>query len=77
MSLIYIEYLRDDFTGDEQYSIFKLIEQLHDNGATIFCTLLRKENWYNHIDGEVHTNAVMDKIVHNFSWVYAGDVNMR
>ncbi|MDO9517417.1 MAG: ATP-binding protein [Methanosarcinaceae archaeon] len=75
--LILDEWLMDDFNEEEQHFILELIERRHDNTSTIFCTQYRKDDWHVRLGGGVHADAIMDRIVHNASWVYSGDINMR
>jgi len=75
--LILDEWLLDELSEEEQYFIFELIERRHDTSSTLFCTQFKKEDWHERLGGGVHADAMMDRIVHNASWVYAGDINMR
>jgi DNA replication protein len=75
--LIFDEWLLDDLTDEDQHFLFELIERRHDNSSTIFCTQFKKDDWHTRLGGGVHADAMMDRIVHNAIWVYAGDLNMR
>lgn len=57
--------------------IYKLIERRYDASPTLLCTQYPKKDWHQRLGGGVHADAIMDRIVHNAVWYYAGDVNMR
>lgn len=75
--LILDEWLFEDISEDAQHFIFELIERRHDNSSTIFCTQFRREDWHARLGGGVHADAIMDRIVHNAAWMFAGNINMR
>jgi len=75
--LIIDEWLLDNLSAEEQHFIFELIERRHDTTSTIFCTQYKKEDWHSRLGGGVHADAIMDRIVHNVAWIYAGNLNMR
>lgn len=75
--LILDEWLLDDLTDEEQFFLFELIERRHDTSSTVFCTQFMKEDWHARLGGGVHADAMMDRIVHNASWLFTGKLNMR
>lgn len=75
--LILDEWLLDDLSDEEQHFLLELIERRHDCSSTIFCTQYKKEDWHSRLGGGVHTDAMMDRIVHNAVWIYSGNKNMR
>jgi DNA replication protein DnaC len=75
--LILDEWLLDDLSEEEQYFLFELIERRHDTSSTIYCTQFMKEDWHARLGGGVHADAMMDRIVHNASWMFTGHLNMR
>ena len=75
--LILDEWLLDNLSDGEQHFLFELIERRHDTTSTIFCTQYKKEDWHSRLGGGVHADAIMDRIVHNVVWIYAGNLNMR
>jgi DNA replication protein DnaC len=75
--LILDEWLLNDLSDEEQYFLLELIERRHNCSSTIFCTQYKKEDWHARLGGGVHADAIMDRIVHNAVWVYAGNLNMR
>jgi DNA replication protein DnaC len=75
--LILDEWLLDDLSDEEQHFLLELIERRHDCSSTIFCTQYKREDWHTRLGGGVHADAMMDRIVHNAVWAYAGNINMR
>lgn len=75
--LILDEWLFDDFTESSIQFIFELIERRYDNTATIFCTQYPKKDWHSRLGGGIHADSIMDRIVHNAAWIFAGAKNMR
>ena len=75
--LLLDEWLFDDLSDEEQHFLFELMERRHDGTSTIFCTQYKKEAWHSRLGGGVHADAIMDRIVHNAIWIYAGNLNMR
>lgn len=67
-----------DIPGEEFRSfIFELAERRYGTASTIFCTQHRKQEWHARLGGGVHTEAIMDRIVHNAVWLEMGKLNMR
>lgn len=75
--LILDEFLPNDLTQAEQLFLFELIERRYDKSSTIFCTQYRMKDWHTRIGRGVHTDAILDRIVHNVEVVYAGKLNIR
>jgi DNA replication protein DnaC len=75
--LILDEWLLDELSDEEQFFLFELIERRHDISSTVFCTQFMKEDWHVRLGGGVHADAMMDRIVHNASWLFTGNLNMR
>ena len=75
--LIFDEWLFDDLSIEDQHFLFELLERRHDSTSNIFCTQYRKDDWHLRLGGGVHADAIMDRIIHNATWVYAGNLNMR
>jgi len=75
--LIIDEWLLEDISLDEQHFILELIERRHDESSTIFCTQYKKEDWHARLGGEMHAEAILDRIVHNTVWIETGSMNMR
>jgi DNA replication protein DnaC len=74
--LILDEFLFDDLNDEEKFFLFELIERRHDNTSTIYCTQFRKEDWHERLGGDIHADAMMDRIVHNAIWTFTGDMNI-
>ncbi len=47
------------------------------SSSTAFCTQYGSKDWHVRLGGEVHAEAIMDRIVHGTVWLEMGDVNMR
>lgn len=75
--LILDEWLMNEFTDEEQHFVFELIERRHDASSTIFCTQYRQGEWHERLGGGVHAESMIDRIVHNASWMESGNMNMR
>ncbi len=75
--IVFDEWLFDDLSAEDQHFLFELIERRHDSTANIFCTQYKKEDWHSRLGGGVHADAIMDRIIHNATWVYTGNLNMR
>lgn len=71
------EWLFDPPEGEFRSFLFELIERRYDAASTLFCTQYPKKDWHHRLGGGVHADSIMDRIVHNARWFYAGDVNMR
>ena len=75
--LIIYEWLLEDFTASNIQAIFELIERRYDNTATIFCTQYPKKDWHSRLGGGIHTDSIMDRIVHNAAWIFTAAKNVR
>jgi len=75
--LILDEWLMDELTDEEEHFLYELIERRYDSSSTIFCTQYQQVDWHDRLGGDVHADAIMDRIVHNNVWVDAGNINMR
>ena len=64
---------------DEGFRAFMLevMERRFKETSTIFCTQFQQKDWHARLGGGIHADAIMDRIVHNASWVEMGEVNMR
>jgi DNA replication protein DnaC len=75
--LILDEWLIQVPSDDELRFLFELIERRYDEGATIFCTQFRKEDWHTRLGGGILADSILDRMIHRMITVYAGDINMR
>lgn len=57
--------------------LLEVTERKCMESTIIFCTQFRKGDWHARLGGGVQADAIMDRIVHNTVWVFAGDINMR
>lgn len=57
--------------------LLELLERRYDTVSTIFCTQYQQKDWHQRLGGDVHADAIMDRIVHRTTWVETGDTNMR
>lgn len=57
--------------------LFELMERRHDTGSTLFATQYPQKDWHQRLGGGTHADAIMDRIVHNTTWIETGDYNMR
>lgn len=57
--------------------LLELMERRYDTTSTIFATQYGKKDWHARLGGGVHADAIMDRIVHNATWINTGEVNMR
>ncbi len=71
------EWLLDPPGPEFRSFLFELIERRYDAAPTLLCTQYPKKGWHQRLGGGVHADAIMDRIVHNAVWYYAGGVNMR
>lgn len=71
------EWLISELSDDELYFIFELLERRYDNGATIFCTQYKIEDWHFRLGGGVLADSIMDRIIHGAYIVNTGSINMR
>lgn len=71
------EWLLDPPDAAFRSFLFELVKRRCDLAPTLFCTQYPKKDWHQRLGGGVHADAIMDRIVHNTVWYYAGDINMR
>ena len=57
--------------------LFELMERRYDTGSTLFATQYPQKDWHQRLGGGPHADAIMDKIVHNTTWIETGDYNMH
>ncbi|KNZ40171.1 ATP-binding protein [Acetobacterium bakii] len=75
--LILDEWLITDLSDDELHFLFELVERRYDNGATIFCTQYKIEEWHARLGGGVLADSIMDRIIHGAHIISSGSINMR
>lgn len=77
-----LEAARDEWPLDEPDTEFRpmLLELMalrYGATSTVFCTQFKKKDWHPRLGGGVHADAIIDRIVHNATWVDMGEANMR
>lgn len=75
--LVLDEWLLDKPDRPMRAMLLELMERRYDTASTIFATQYAKKDWHARLGGGVHTDAIMDRIVHNATWIYTGQINMR
>ncbi|MFL4477934.1 hypothetical protein ACIPUB_06555 [Paeniglutamicibacter sp. ORCA_105] len=43
----------------------------------MFCTQYKQSDWHARLGSGVHADAIMDRIVHNMTWIETGGYNIR
>ena len=75
--LVLDEWLLDEPGEALRGMLLELLERRYDVVSTVFCTQYAKKDWHQRLGGDVHADAIMDRIVHRTIWVETGDANMR
>ena len=75
--LILDEWLLDIPSERECKYLLEIFEKRYDKWPTIFCSQYKQGEWYSRLGGDAIAEAVIDRIVHNCTVIYSGDVNMR
>lgn len=75
--LVLDEWLIDKPNASMSRFIHEIMERREDTGSTIFCTQYRQKDWPGRFDRSPRTDAILDRIVHNSTWIETGDYNMR
>ncbi|WP_205881211.1 ATP-binding protein [Leucobacter insecticola] len=71
------EWLLDPPSEQARGMLLELFERRYDTAATVFCTQYARKDWHQRLGGDVHADAIMDRIVHRAIWVETGELNMR
>lgn len=75
--LVLDEWLLDPPDEAMQSFLLELLERRYDAASTVFCTQYPKKDWHSRLGGAVHADAIMDRVVHNTTWIETGTFNMR
>ena len=75
--LVLDEWLLDEPGEALRGMLLELLERRYDAVSTVFCTQYAKKDWHQRLGGDVHADAIMDRIVHRTIWVETGEANMR
>ncbi|WP_205881090.1 ATP-binding protein [Leucobacter insecticola] len=71
------EWLLDQPSDSLRGMLLELFERRYDTASTVFCTQYAKKDWHERLGGDVHADAIMDRIVHRTIWVETGETIMR
>ena len=75
--LVIDEWLLDRPTESMRTMLLELMERRHGETSTVFCTQYQQKDWHHRLGAGVHADAIMDRIIHNTTWVETGTYNMR
>jgi len=75
--LVIDEWLHNPPTDHVRNMLLELLERRYDTLSTVFCTQYAKKDLHRCLDGGVHADAIMDRIVQNTIWIETGSTNMR
>ena len=75
--LIIDEWLMEDLSKEEEHFLFELIERRYGKTSTIFCSQYKQSEWVKLLGGNVHSEAIVDRIIHNALTIETGNTNMR
>lgn len=75
--LVIDEWLLDEASENLRGMLLELFERRYDSASTVFCTQYAKKDWHARLGGDVHADAIMDRIVHRATWIETGEMNMR
>uniref|UniRef100_UPI0026B9E546 ATP-binding protein n=1 Tax=Flaviflexus ciconiae TaxID=2496867 RepID=UPI0026B9E546 len=73
--LVLDEWLLDTPTENLRSMLLELLERRYDTVSTVFCTQYAQKNWHTRLGGDVHADAIMDRIVHRTIWIETGTSN--
>lgn len=71
------EFLMLDLTKEDLYFLFEMTEKRYDKSSTIYCSQYSSNDWYDHLGHNVQSEAILDRIVHNFTRIDLGNINFR
>lgn len=71
------EWLLDKPDTEFRSMLLELIELRCGTASTVFCTQFKKKDWHPRLGGGVHSDAIVDRIVHSAVWFDMGEANMR
>ena len=75
--LVIDEWLLDRPTESMRTMLLELMERRYGETSTVFCTQYQQKDWHQRLGAGVHADAIMDRIIHNTTWVDTGTYNMR
>lgn len=71
------EFLMFDLTKEDLFFLLELTEKRYDKTSTIYCSQYSSDDWYEHLGHNVHSEAILDRIIHNCTRIDLGNVNFR
>jgi DNA replication protein DnaC len=75
--LILDEWLMGSLKKGDIEFMFELIERRYQNHSTVFCTQYKQEEWRKKLGSSLHSEAIIDRIIHNSITLTMGKTNMR
>ena len=57
--------------------LLEIMELRYGSTSAVFCTQYKQKDWHVLLGGDILTNAIIGRIVHNSIWVHMGEKNMR
>ena len=75
--LIIDEWLMEDLSKEEEHFLFEFIERKCGKTSTIFCSQHKQSEWVQLLGGNVHSEAIVDWIIHNALTIENRSTNMR
>lgn len=75
--LVVDEWLLDRPDDAMRSFLLELLERRYDEASTVFCTQYAIKDWHARLGNGVHADAIMDRIIHNTTWIETGTFNMR
>lgn len=76
-TLVLDEWLLAKLDSKQTLFMLELIERRYNATSTVFCTQYPKKDWHARLGGGIHSEAIMDRVVHNCIWIDSGQYNMR
>ncbi|MGO4680203.1 ATP-binding protein [Microbacterium sp. 2MCAF23] len=70
------EWLLEPLSDDVRSMLLELLERRYHDSPTVCQTQYAKKDWHQRLGGGVHTDAIMDHIVHNAIWIETDQTNM-
>jgi DNA replication protein DnaC len=76
--LILDEWMQDDpYTPLQVHFLLELTERRYLQHSTIYCTQFPQSSWSTCLGENAHSEAIIDRIIHNKIKIQMGEINMR
>lgn len=75
--LILDEWLRDPLTPNNARFILDVLDERYQNNASIFCSQLPVEQWFEYIQDPTIADAILDRVLHNSHRINIQGESMR